>query len=116
RKVKWASCVFWGRPCFGHYRNGRRCLSAIIENRPAVIGRRARVFISHESLDRGPGSVTLQLPCRVVQALERRKLFLASELRLLHRRFQDADRLVVDTKRHPKRMARLGCLGTVTPA
>jgi hypothetical protein len=55
-------------------------------------------------LYRRTGGVALDESSRVVEALERGQLFLTSELRALDRRLQHLNRLIVDPKRHRKRM------------
>src|SRR6516225_4795424 len=49
-------------------------------------------------------------PRLVVEPLERCELFLTSELRVLHCRFQHLDGLIVDPKGHRKRMPVLAAM------
>jgi hypothetical protein len=56
-------------------------------------------------------SMAFKAPGLLVKPLQRSELFLVSEFRLLHGRFQHADGLVVDLERHRERMAVLAAMG-----
>ena len=95
----------------GSPRNLSQCWAGSINEILRASGSAGSSYRFTELFFQSAGRHMLQPPRLIVEALQRRQLFLAPKLRRLHGRFQHADRFVIDLERHRVGVSVLAAVG-----